>query len=87
MSQAEFESVITKAVSDRVVSGAACVAGRRDGNRALTLVQDIHGFANDEVMSGTVFYQKAFGKTGAEADAPKMQPDTVVWVASCTKVS
>nr|KAK5441159.1 hypothetical protein LTR18_007003 [Exophiala xenobiotica] len=86
MSQAEFESVITKAVSDRVVSGAACVAGRRDGNRAITLVQDIHGFANDEVIPGTVFYEKAFGKTGAEADALKMQPDTVVWVASCTKL-
>jgi phosphoribulokinase len=37
--------------------------------------------------AGTVFYEGLFGKTGAEPDAVAMQIDTVMWVASCTKVT
>lgn len=37
--------------------------------------------------AGTVFYEGLFGKTGAEPDAVAMQMDTVMWVASCTKVT
>lgn len=35
---------------------------------------------------GSVKYQKAFGKTGVEAGAKPMQLDSMVWIASCTKV-
>ncbi|KEF59510.1 beta-lactamase [Exophiala aquamarina CBS 119918] len=61
----KFESKTSEAIKDGILSGAACVAGRKDG---------------------TIFYQQAFGRTGAEPDAGPMKLDTVMWIASCTKL-
>ena len=36
--------------------------------------------------TGTIKYQKAFGKTGVDDAARPMELDSVVWIASCTKV-
>lgn len=90
MSSSSFESAISKAVEESIVSGASCVAGRKDGKIAVLAFHSLwHAFPGriNWLTSGAVFYQEAFGKVGAEPDAGPMKLDTVMWTASCTKVS
>ena len=41
----------------------------------------------DLEISGKTIYSKCFGKTSANSDAGPMQLDSVMWIASMTKVS
>ncbi|KAK5051380.1 hypothetical protein LTR84_003032 [Exophiala bonariae] len=38
------------------------------------------------LSDGSTLYEGAFGKNGAELDATAMRMDTVMWIASCTKL-
>lgn len=57
--------------------------------------QKLQAAVDSKVIAGAVLiaadrekttYAKAFGKTGVHEGATQMEVDTMMWVASCTKV-